>query len=187
MIVDENYIIKQVLSGNKHAYANIINTYKTPLYATVLRMTSNPQLAQDLVQEAFIKIYEQLEHYKEGAFKSWLYRVAINHCIDELRKKQYSIKNETLQDDQLVETNHPEVIYLKKERERQLEDLISELPEMERMILLLRYNNELRYEEIAQLLKIPLSDVRNKLHRAKKKMREQVRKRGDFDELSERG
>lgn len=187
MIVDESYVIKQVLSGNKQAYADIINTYKTPLYATVLRMTNHHQLAQDLVQEAFIKIYEQLANYKEGSFNSWLYRVAINHCIDELRKKQYQFSNEPLHDEQLIEINHPEVIYLKKERERQLEELISELPEQERMILLLRYSNDLSYKQIAELLKIPLSDVRNKLHRSKKKMREQVRKRGDFDELSERG
>lgn len=187
MAVDENYVIKQVLSGNKQAYTDIIHAYKTPLYATILRMTNNQQLAQDLVQEAFIKIYEQLANYKEGSFKSWLYRVAINHCIDELRKKHYQFKNEPLQEGQLVETTHPEVIYLKKESERQLEQLLNELPEQERMILLLRYSNELSYEQIAELLKISLSDVRNKLHRSKKKMREKIRKRGDFDELSERG
>lgn len=185
--MDEKYVIKQVLAGNKQAYADIINTYKNPLYATILRMTKQPQLAQDLVQEAFIKIYEQLNSYKAGSFKSWLYRVAINHCIDELRKKEYKIHQEPLLDEQLVEVNHPEIIYLKKERERQLEQLLSGLPEQERMILLLRYNNNLSYEEIAELLKISVTDVRNKLHRSKKKMREQVSERGDFNELSERG
>lgn len=187
MKVDEQYVIKQVLAGNKQAYADIINTYKNPLYATILRMTKDPELAQDLAQEVFIKIYEQLGQYKDGSFKSWLYRVAINHTIDELRKKQYKVKNEELEDAHLIEIEHPEFIYLKKERARLLEELLNELPEQERMIFLLRYNNELSYEEISQLLQISITDVRNRLHRSKKKMRAQVRKRGDFNELSERG
>lgn len=187
MKVDEQYVIKQVLAGNKQAYADIINTYKNPLYATLLRMIKDAQLAQNLVQEAFIKVYEQLGQYKDGSFKSWLYRVAINHTIDELRKKEYSMKNEELEDTHLVEDEYPEIIYLKKERARQLEGLLSELSEQDRMIFLLRYNNELSYEDISQLLQISVTDVRNKLHRSKKKMRAQVRKRGDFNELSERG
>lgn len=69
--MDEQTIIKDILAGNKQAYAHIINAYKNPLYATILRMTRNPQIAQDLVQEAFIKIYEQLHKYDgKGAFKN---------------------------------------------------------------------------------------------------------------------
>lgn len=186
--MDEQQLIKQVLAGQKQAYGHIIARYKNPLYATILRMTKEPQLAQDLVQEAFIKVYEQLGRYEaSGSFQSWLYRVAINHCLDELRKKRYQIKQEPIQETQSIEQAHPEVIYLKKERQRQLEELLSRLPEQERMIVLLRYNNELSYEEISHLLKISLGDVRNKLHRAKKKMRNEVRKGGDFHELSERG
>ncbi|WP_107842062.1 RNA polymerase sigma factor [Metasolibacillus meyeri] len=185
--MDEQYIIKQVLAGDQQAYGQIMDRYKNPLYATILRMTRNPQLAQDLVQEAFIKVYEQLGRYEEtGSFKSWLYRIAINHCLDELRKKQYKIVNEELEEGQLIEEEHPEVIFLKKERGRQLEELLAKLPEQERLILLLRYSNELSYEEISELLHISLSDVRNKLHRSKKKMREQVQKGGDYYELSER-
>ena len=186
--MDEQQIIKQILAGDKKAYAQIINEYKNPLYATILRMTRNPQTAQDFVQEAFIKIYEQLPKYDgKGSFKSWLYRVAINFCIDEFRKKSYQMKQAELLDDQLVNESHPEVIFLKKEQSRQLEKLIATLPELERMILLLRYVNELSYTDIADLLHIPLSDVRNKLHRAKKKMRNQVQEGGYFYEMSERG
>lgn len=187
-MMDDKAVIKKVLAGDKNAFATIIQTYKNPLYATILRMTYDAQLAQDLVQEAFIKIYEQLPNYKAtGSFKSWLYRVAINHCLDELRKKQYQYKNEPIEEEQLVDKNNPEVVYLKKEKERQLEGLLSQLPEQERMILLLRFNNECSYEEISELLHISVSDVRNKLHRSKKKMRQQVKEGGEYYELSERG
>ncbi|MFJ7971839.1 RNA polymerase sigma factor [Psychrobacillus sp. NPDC096389] len=179
--------IQEVLSGNKQAYAHIINKYKNRLYATILRMTRNPQNAQDLVQEAFIKVYQQLNKYdQKGSFSSWIYRVAINHCMDEFRKKSYKMKQVEINEEKIVNTNHPEVVFLKKEKSRQLEKLIAILPEDERMIILLRYVNELSYNEISELIEIPLSDVRNKLHRAKKKMRDTVKREGGyFYELSE--
>ena len=90
---EETQWVQEVLAGNKQSYAQIINKYKNPLYATILRMTKNPHDAQDLVQEAFIKVYQQLGKYDEtGSFSSWMYRVAINHCMDEFRKKRYKMK-----------------------------------------------------------------------------------------------
>lgn len=75
---------------------------------------------------------------------------------------------------------------MKKEKNRELERLVSKLPEDERLILLLRYANELSYEEICETLDISLATVRNKLHRAKKKLRKTVQQGGYFHDLSER-
>ncbi|MFD2446902.1 RNA polymerase sigma factor [Bacillus sp. CGMCC 1.16607] len=173
--------IQEVLAGNKQAYAHIINKYKNQVYASVLRMTKNPQDAQDLVQESFIKVYHQLGKYDAtGSFASWLFRVTINHCMDEFRKKSNQIKKEEMTDETLVNSNYPEVIFLKKEKNRQLERLIATLPEDERIIILLRYVNELSYDEISELVDLPISTVRNKLHRAKKKMRETVKREGGY-------
>lgn len=184
---EENQWIQEVLDGDKQAYAHIINKYKSPLYGTILRMTRNPHDAQDLVQESFIKVYEQLEKYKgTGSFSSWLYRVAINHCMDEFRKKRHPIKQSEIDEETVVNDNHPEVIFLKKEKGRQLERLIETLPEDERLIILLRYMNELSYDEISELMDIPLSTVRNKLHRAKRKMRNTVKREGgNFHDVSD--
>ena len=178
---EEQQWIQEVLAGNKQAYAHIINKYKNRLYATILRMTKNPHDAGDLVQEAFIKIYEQLEKYDgRGTFSSWLYRVAFNHCMDEFRKKHYQMKQVEIHDELMEDPKHPEVIFLKKEKSRQLERLISTLPKDERMIILLRYVNELSYDEISEIADVPVSTVRNKLHRAKKKMRETVKREGGY-------
>ena len=178
--------IHEVLAGNKQAFELIINKYKNPLYATILRMTKNPHDAQDLVQESFIKVYEQLEKYNAtGSFSSWLYRVAINHCMDEFRTKRYKMKSVEIDEGKIVMKDHPEIIFMKKEKSRQLERLVATLPEDERIIILLRYVNELSYQEISELVDMPLSTVRNKLHRAKKKMRETVKREGGgFHEVS---
>ncbi|MBT2757586.1 sigma-70 family RNA polymerase sigma factor [Mesobacillus foraminis] len=184
---EEMQWINEVLSGNKQVYAQIINKYKNPLYATILRMTRNQQDAADLVQEAFIKVYHQLGKLDgQGSFSSWIYRVAINHCMDEFRKKRHKMIENEMREDHIRDSNNPEVIFLKKERNRQLEKLIGCLPEEERMIILLRYANELSYSEIGELMNLPLAAVRNKLHRAKKKLRETIQqeKGGYFHELS---
>lgn len=183
----EKIIIQKVLEGDKQAYVSIINQYKNPLYATILRMTKNPEMAKDLVQEAFIKVYKQLDKYdQQGSFSSWLYKVAINHCMDVFRTKSYQMKQVEINEEKMINDSHPEVIFLKKEKSRQLEKLISQLPEDERIIILLKYANELSYNEISDMLNIPLSDVRNKLHRAKKKMRTTIQQQGgEFNVLSE--
>lgn len=177
--------VQQVLAGDKQAYTHIIDTYKNALYATILRMTKKPQIAQDLLQEAFIKVYEQLGKFdQKGSFKSWLYRVAINHCLDQFRKK--SIQLEEVELSHLVNDTTPEIVFLKKEKSRELERLVATLPEDERLILLLRYANDLSYVEICDTLSISIVDVRNKLHRAKKKLRRCAQEGGYFHDLSER-
>lgn len=183
---DDIQSVERILAGDKQAYIDIINQYKNPLYATILRMAKNPQTAQDLLQEAFIKVYEQLGKYdQKGSFKSWLYKVEVNHCLDQLRKKK--IKQEQIEEERMINDTTPEVVFLKKEKSRELERLMAGLPEEERLILLLRYANDLSYEEICKTLRISLADVRNKLHRAKKKLRSQAQKGGYFNDLSKRG
>lgn len=176
---DDNLWVQEVLAGDKQAYANLINKYKNPLYATILRMTKNPHDAQDLVQEAFIKVYERLGKYDEtGSFASWMYRVAINHCMDEFRKKSYKMKQVEIEEGSISSVDTPELIFFKNEESRRLERLVATLPEDERIIILLRYINELSYQEISELVDTPLATVRNKLHRAKKRMRETVKREG---------
>lgn len=183
---EDNQWVQEVLAGDKQAYAHLINKYKNPLYATILRMTKNPHDAQDLVQEAFIKVYEQLGKYDEtGSFASWMYRVAINHCMDEFRKKRYQMKQVEIEEGSMISGDTPELIFFKNEESRQLERLVATLPEDERIIILLRYVNELSYQEISELMETSLTTVRNKLHRAKKKMRETVKREGgNFHEVS---
>lgn len=180
---EEHKWIQEVLKGDQQAYIHIIEKYKEPLYGIILRMTRNPHDAQDLVQEVFIKVYERLGQYEEkGSFKSWFYRVATNHCMDQFRKKR--LVSSEMTDNLIVNEQHPEVIFLKKEKERRLEKLIATLPEDERLIILLRYRQELTYEEISDSTGYPLSTVRNKLHRAKKKMRKKMKEGKWHDDLS---
>ncbi|WP_226681984.1 RNA polymerase sigma factor [Sutcliffiella horikoshii] len=126
----------------------------------------------------------QLDKYdRKGSFASWLYRVSVHHCMDIFRKKQ--IDTTEFSDATGGGTLTPEVIYLQKEKYRQLENLLATLKKEERIIVLLKYTNDLSYEEIGNILDIPVHTVANKIHRAKNQLRKKVQqeKGGYFHEM----
>ncbi|MCM3620208.1 sigma-70 family RNA polymerase sigma factor [Sutcliffiella horikoshii] len=181
---DDLYFVEQVLEGNKQAFAFIINRYKNRLYGMVLRMVKNPEDAKDLVQECFIKVYGQLEKYdRKGTFASWLYRVSVNHCMDTFRKKK--VDTVEYSDETGSGSLTPEVVYLQKEKYRQLENLLATLKKEDRIIVLLKYTNDLSYEEIGEVLNIPVHTVANKIHRAKNQLRKNIKREegGYFHEM----
>jgi RNA polymerase sigma factor (sigma-70 family) len=166
--------VSQVLQGNKQAYAHLIDKYKNKIYAVLLRMVHHPQDAQDLTQECFIKAYKYLHSYDStGTFSAWLYRIAVNLCLDTLRKQARTPAIQAETDERAI-TDHksPETVYLQKESASEVHDLIRELPESYRIVLLLRYINDLSYKEISDVLDLPLHTVQVRLHRAKQKLRE---------------
>ena len=82
-------VIQSILQGNGDKYAVIVERYQTRLYRTAYYYTRNVEDAMDLTQEIFIKAYNSLARFKRGsAFSTWLYRIAVNHCIDWSRKKK---------------------------------------------------------------------------------------------------
>lgn len=181
---EEGRWIQQILAGNAQLYVHIIEKYKNPLYGMILRMTKNAHDAEDLAQEVFIKVYEQLHKYEEtGSFSSWFYRVATNHCMDHFRKKRF-VSTE-IEERSIIDKQHPELIYLEKEKHHALEKLIATLPEDEQLIILLRYQQELSYQEISEVMQLSMASIRNKLHRAKRKMRRKMNEKGSGkDDLS---
>jgi RNA polymerase sigma factor (sigma-70 family) len=186
---EDQHWVSQILRGNKQAYGHLIHKYKDKVYAIVLRMVQQPQDAQDITQECFIKAYRYLHSYDSSRrFSSWLYRIAINHCLDVKSNKQKKEgQNVNIEDVHLPDPVTPEHVYLKRESASELRHLIDKLPEMYRMILLLRYIHDLTYQEISDLLDIPLHTVQVRLHRAKQKLRDYFhskREGGEYHEVS---
>lgn len=158
-----------VQNGDSTQYRTIIEHYEHKVFATVMRIVRNKAIAEDLVQDIFIKAYNNISKYQStGSFNAWLYRLAVHHCLDYMKKKNPQIVHDELQ---LADYTYPESVVLQQEKERQLQALLNELHETEKMVLLLRYINELSYDEIAEVLHLTHNEVRNKLHRSKKKLR----------------
>ncbi|MEN3013561.1 MAG: sigma-70 family RNA polymerase sigma factor [Endomicrobiia bacterium] len=164
----EEEIIKEVLKGNINTYAEIIKKYKNYIYNLGMSIFNNYTETEDFTQEVFIKLYKNLKKYKSNFnFKTWLYKIAINTAKDFLRKKKFlpvsleDHKNLIYSEDKVEES-------IQKNLESQmLLSLIRTLPEKYLNILILRYIENLSYEEIAEVTSKPIGTVKTLLFRAK--------------------
>ncbi|MCM3591553.1 sigma-70 family RNA polymerase sigma factor [Brevibacillus borstelensis] len=169
---EEWELIEQLRRGNKQAYTEIVERYKGKIYAFLYRMIGHSQDAQDLTQEVFIKAYCKIGDYRpDFRFSAWLFRIAANHCLDELRKRK-RLPVTTAEESELVHENTPERILLAKEQHEVLHEKLLALEDDHRVILLLRYVEQLSYKEIAEVLSIPVTTVQMRIFRAHKKLRQ---------------
>lgn len=171
---DDSELIKLVLQDNQQAFAHIIDKYKVKLYSYLYRMIGDKETAQDLAQEVFTKVYYHLHKFElDSNFSAWLFRIAHNACMDELarkRKQPSFAKAEIEQQDDLT----PERLVLKRERQDILQAHMKTLPEEYQVVLLLRHTQELSYQEISEILGVSVNIVQVRLHRARKKLRENL-------------
>ncbi len=170
-------LVIRAKEGDQKAYAELMQRYKDSIYFMALKMVNNKDTAMDLTVETFGKAFENIEKYKpDFAFSTWLYRIATNNCIDFIRKKKLNVVsiNSMVDDDgddrplQIKsDTLNPEETSIKKQQNEQLKLIVDKLPSRYRTLIILRYYDELSYEEIAQQLDLPLGTVKAQLFRAR--------------------
>ncbi|MDZ7333066.1 MAG: sigma-70 family RNA polymerase sigma factor [candidate division KSB1 bacterium] len=180
-------LIRRALAGDQQGYREILKRYRAPLYNVLFRMVHNKMEAEDLVQEAFIKAFGALSTFNdEYAFSTWLFKIAINNCIDHLRKKRlktFSLDKPIDAKDGEIRRELPDVTYqpentlLSKEKTRLIEQAIQNLPEKYRVSIILRHTEEKSYEEISQILNIPLGTVKARIFRAREMLKKQLKQK----------
>jgi RNA polymerase sigma-70 factor (ECF subfamily) len=170
--------VTAALGGDQKAYAKLMSRYKDSIYFLLLKMVHNEDDANDLTIEAFGKAFSNLAKYTpDFAFSTWLYKIALNNCIDFIRKKKIetlsihdSVENEKGEShyiDIQSTSADPEESYVKDQRSKILRDVIEKINPKYRMLIELRFFDELSYEEIAEKTKLPLGTVKAQLFRAK--------------------
>jgi RNA polymerase sigma factor (sigma-70 family) len=170
----EKQSIRRVLDGHKEEYAFLVNLYKNKIYGLLRGMGVNEQDAQDLTQETLVKAYRKLDlHDPNKSFGAWLYTIATNLLKDFWRRTRQPDWLEELFPDPSLGDN-PEEALLQAENQSELQVLMSQLPPNYRMVLLLRYTNDLSYQEMSELLNVPLNKIQNDLYRAKKKLKQMM-------------
>lgn len=175
--VNDFNLVVRAKEGDQKAYAELMQRYKDSIFYMVLKMVNNKDDAMDLTVETFGKAFENIERYKpDFAFSTWLFRIATNNSIDFIRKKRLnlvsidSVVDEDGDDRPLQiksETLNPEEFSIKKQQNEQLKLLVDKLPSRYKTLIILRYYDELSYEEISQELDIPLGTVKAQLFRAR--------------------
>ena len=176
---DYQLVKAAINKGDQRAYAELMNNYRDSLYFMLLKMTNNPEDADDLTIEAFGKAFKKLHQYTpEYAFSTWLFKIASNNCIDFMRKKaKYTFSmNKTADDEEsgdelanLIPADglDPEEKVLKNEKIKRLRQIVERLKPHYKKLIELRYFKEFSYEEIANELDLPLGTVKAQLYRAR--------------------
>ena len=173
----EQALIQRAQTGDQDAFAALVNEHQRYVYNLALRVLKNEQEALDLAQETFVRAWTALPNFRgQSQFRTWLFRIATNLCYNRLPHLRRSLNE--LGDDVISEIPEPErasdnPAYASEDRELRsyLHQAIEDLDETYRLLISLRYQNELSYEEIASTLNLPLGTVKTGLFRAKEQLR----------------
>ena len=174
--LEDDKLVSAAVKGDQNAYRSLMGKYQKPLYFHVLKMVKNHEQVEDLVQEAFMKAFGNLQSYNTSyAFSTWLYRITTNHTIDYLRKRKLdttSIHNPYKTSDgeveiQISDTKETDRAIIRKERKQILHQAIQNLPEKYREVIEMRHLDELSYQEISEHLDLPLGTVKAHIFRAR--------------------
>lgn len=177
----DNKLIDKVKSGDNQAIAKLINLYKDKIYFLGYRMLGNKEEAEDICQETFIRVYTNIDKYdNKHKFSTWVYKIATNLCIDRIRKNKktiFSLDNNG--DDENIDWHsivpdsglNPEEETILNEQKHLIQVSFEKLPVKYRAIMTLRYVDELTLQEISEVLDLPVTTIKTRLHRGREHMR----------------
>jgi len=180
----EARLARMAIKGDQQAFAELVGLYQDKLYHMAYRMLNNRQEAEDVVQEAFLRVYNNLERYDENMkFSTWIYRIATNLCIDRLRKRRpsYSLDAESSEFEGLdgyamipSDNRTPESETLLSETQRIIHQAMETLPPKYKTVMVLRYLHELSLQEIGDALGMPVTTVKTRVHRGREFLRKKL-------------
>jgi RNA polymerase sigma-70 factor (ECF subfamily) len=188
MILDEDQVlIKKTLKGEKKAFEELMRKYEKKIFSFVIRMVRNEEVAIDLTQDFFIKVFNVLDKYNfEYKFSTWAYRICYNLVIDHIRKNQAavdSLDDESVTAHDLLESGHISredgfKALARAETRDYVWRVVDQIPLKFRELILLRYIQDLKYEEIADITALPVGTVKNRIFKAKEILKQEMEKDG---------
>jgi RNA polymerase sigma-70 factor (ECF subfamily) len=163
----------QAQRGDANAFGELVRRYQTSVFNVCYRMLGERREAEDLAQEAFIRAYQRFDLFDaERSFGPWMRRVAANLCLNHLQVKR--VPNFPLEDERDEPMGralrNPELALEQVESAQTIREALQMLPAHYRAVIELRHFQDMRYAEIAEALKIPLSDVKSHLFRARRSL-----------------
>ena len=180
----DEILVARCQEGDKQAFELLIKKYQRRIFHLIYRITQNPGVVEPLAQEVFLKAYRSISAFRGSSrFYTWLYRIAVNTALSHLKKESIGENREKTVDYDLqasslavdsVRTEDPEQLVLRKEFLRHLVTALRRLPEELRTAVVLRDLTGLNYEEIAEVMEIPLGTVRSRIFRARARLREML-------------
>lgn len=178
----EKILLKKSKDGDVESFEKLIKRHQKNIYNIAYRMMGNEEDAKDVAQEAIIKIYKYIDRFRgDSDFSTWVYRIAINACKDELRKKKHNVvyldqeiqtANGTLKNQLEDQGMKPDEIAENLELNNTIQEAISKLPEINRVVVILRDIQGFSYEDISKALECPVGTVKSRINRGRKLLKE---------------
>lgn len=176
-------LIEECLNGRTAAFEELIRPYQDRLYNTLYRLLGQREEAAELLQESLLRAYRGLQSYQgEASFYTWLYRIAMNVVSTNRRRQRAYSLDRPAQPGQGADDlpdrkddSRPGRKLELDERRAQIEAALASIPELFRVVLVLKDIEGLKYEEIAEILDVPIGTIRSRLHRARSEMRDRLK------------
>lgn len=182
----ETRLAKLARNGDRAAFEELVQLYKDKIYHLAYRMLGNKQEAEDAVQETFLRVFLNLARYDEAQkFSTWIFRIGTNLCIDRLRKKRpnYSLDAELPEGEGgdwysmlASEDPSPEDQLVLSETQSQIRQAIDVMPDKYKSVVVLRYLQDMSLQEIGDVLDMPVTTVKTRVHRGREFLRKQLEK-----------
>jgi RNA polymerase sigma-70 factor, ECF subfamily len=178
--IDDFSLIRAIQTGDHHAFESLIRRYQRQVANLVYVTMGNREDVDDITQEVFIRVYRSLPRFKfDASFFSWIYRITMNLCIDEIRKRKIRkvLSLDFLTEDALEKSRKqkdhmlPSDMVLSEEKSQMIQSALQRLKPEHREILLLREYQDLGYCEIAETLDISLEAVKSRIFRARSELK----------------
>ncbi|MBI5464381.1 MAG: sigma-70 family RNA polymerase sigma factor [Ignavibacteriales bacterium] len=172
-------LLQDFQSGHEQAFNEIVLRYQERIYWLAKRFVNDRDDADEITQEVFVKAYESLKGFRgESNLFTWLYRIAVNISLNHLRKQRVRdfFRIDDSFDHLAVDDDSPDAGLERDENQKLIEEAVKLLPEKQKAVFLLRYHDELSYEEIAKLLGTSVGGLKANYFHAVKKIGEHIRR-----------
>jgi len=186
---EEKFLIGRIIEGDTDAFRSFINEYKNLVTHIVFRMIGGKNVREDLCQDVFLKVYDNLKDFRfQSKVSTWVARIAYNRCINHLEKKRVPLFDDLHPQDASIESfssdpSLPDKAAETKDLQERLREEIQKLPVKFKTIITLYHLDELNYAEIGEVMQLPEGTVKSHLFRARKHLKEQLTKKYQKEEL----
>jgi RNA polymerase sigma-70 factor (ECF subfamily) len=170
--------VVQAQQGSDEAFTRLVETYQTPVFNLCYRMLGEPEAAEDAAQETFLRAFQHLHRYdRKRPFPTWLLSIAAHYCIDRLRRRKFAMFSMDEEDDEGntfelpdPDSPDPEGESIKSETRDRIHAMLKDLDDTDRAAIIMRYWYDFSEVEIAESLRLTVSAVKSRLHRARKEL-----------------
>jgi RNA polymerase sigma factor (sigma-70 family) len=182
---DIEALAKEFISGSERAFNELFLELQRPIYYLAMRFLHNHNDADEIVQRTFMQVYRSISRFRgESTFKTWVYRIAINLCKDQLKSKEHRVKKVALEPPLLKKmtskATHPLEGIIKQDRLRNLLRIVEKLSHQQKTTVMLRVFEDMAFKEIATVLECKESTAKVHFHQAIVKLRSLV-KENNYD------